>query len=123
MAKDLEITARLEWNKPVLRGLELVGDKGMYMIARETLDRNNSSEITPWNTGKMSRSAMSGGVKGSNGHYYIGNYTDYASSVWKMTNVNWTNPKSENQWFMRTLQRNQVSIVDTALRKYWQEML
>lgn len=123
MAKDLEITARLEWNKPVLRGLELVGDKGMYMIARETLDRNNSSEITPWNTGKMSRSAMSGGVKGSNGHYYIGNYTDYASSVWKMTNVNWTNPKSENQWFMRTLQRNQVSIVDTALKKYWQEML
>ena len=123
MAKDLEITARLEWNKPVLRGLELVGDKGMYMIARETLDRNNSSEITPWNTGKMSRSAMSGGVKGSNGHYYIGNYTDYASSVWKMTNVNWTNPKSENQWFMRTLQRNQASIVDTALKKYWQEML
>lgn len=123
MAKDLEITARLEWNKPVLRGLELVGDKGMYMIARETLDRNNSSEITPWKTGKMSRSAMSGGVKGSNGHYYIGNYTDYASSVWKMTNVNWTNPKSENQWFMRTLQRNQVSIVDTALKKYWQEML
>lgn len=123
MAKDLEITARLEWNKPVLRGLELVGDKGMYMIARETLDRNNSSEITPWNTGKMSRSAMSGGVKGSNGHYYIGNYTDYASSVWKMTNVNWTNPKSENQWFMRTLQRNQVSIVDNALKKYWQEML
>ena len=34
MAKDLEITARLEWNKPVLRGLELVGDKGMYMIAK-----------------------------------------------------------------------------------------
>lgn len=123
MAKDLEITAKLEWNKPVLRGLELVGDKGMYMIARETLDRNNSSEITPWSTGKMSRSAMSGGVKGSNGHYYIGNYTDYASSVWKMTNVNWTNPKSENQWFMRTLQKNQVSIVDNALRKYWQEML
>lgn len=123
MSKDLEITARLEWNKPVLRGLELVGDKGMYMIARETLDRNNSSEITPWNTGKMARSAMSGGVKGSNGHYYIGNYTDYASSVWKMTNVNWTNPKSENQWFMRTLQRNQVSIVDNALKKYWQEML
>lgn len=123
MAKDLEITARLEWNKPVLRGLELVGDKGMYMIARETLDRNNSSEITPWNTGKMARSAMSGGVKGSNGNYYIGNYTDYASSVWKMTNVNWTNPKSENQWFMRTLQRNQVSIVDNALKKYWQGML
>lgn len=123
MSKDLEITARLEWNKPVLRGLELIGDKGMYMIARETLDRNNSSKITPWNTGKMSRSAMSGGVKGSSGNYYIGNYTDYASSVWKMDNVNWTNPKSENQWFMRTLQRNQVSIVDIALKKYWQEML
>lgn len=116
---NIEITARLEWNKPILRGLNLIGDKGMYLIARETLDRTYSSEIMPWRTGKMANSAMSGGVKGSNGNYYIGNYTEYASRVWKMENVQWTNPKSENQWFMRILQRNQASIVDNALNKYW----
>lgn len=119
MANDLQITARLEWNKPILRGLELIGDRGMYMIARETLDRSETK--IPKDTGTMRTSSMSGGVRGSNGNYYIGSYTDYASSVWKMVDVQWSESGTTNQWFIRTLNESGASIVDNALSKYWKE--
>lgn len=119
MSDNLQITAKLEWNKPILRGLQLISDKGMYMIARETLDR--SETLIPKDTGKMRTSSMSGGVRGGSGNYYIGSFTDYASSVWDMNGVNWSEPGTTNQWFIRTLERYGASIVDNALSKYWKE--
>lgn len=119
MATDLQITARLEWNKSILRGLNLIGDKGMYMIARETLDRSETK--IPKDTGKMRTSSMSGGVKGTNGNYYIGSYTEYAKYVWSMTPHHWSEPGTTNQWFIRTLNESGASIVDNALNKYWKE--
>ena len=120
--EDLQISAKIEWNKPVLRGLQLISDKGVYMIARETLDRSETK--IPKDTGRMRTSTMSGGVKGSSGNWYIGSYTDYASSDWKMPDsTNWSEPNTNNQWFIRTLNEQGASIVDTALSKYWKEFM
>lgn len=70
-------------------------DNVMYTIARITLDTtyqhiplsNNK------NAGKLRQTSMDAGVRGSNGDYYIGSYTDYAKYVWDMGDgTKWSTP-------------------------------
>ena len=70
-------------------------DKIMYSIARQTLDR--TFPHIPMSRRKgvvhMRQTSMSAGVRGSDGNYYIGSYTDYAKYVWVMPRTtNWTEP-------------------------------
>ena len=115
----MEITYEFKWNEKVYNGLKTIPDDILYSIARQTLDM--SYPIIPKDTTKMARSSMSGGVRGSNGDFYIGSFTNYASSVWKMTNVNWTTPGTNNKWFARTLNKHGSTIIDTAINKSWKK--
>lgn len=120
----MEIYYDLQWNESALKGLKKIPNDTLYAIARQTLDR--SYPLIPMSNikghaGTLRRSSMSGGVRGSNGDYYIGSYTDYASSVWKMTNVHWTTPGTNNQWFTRTLKQYGTTIIDSAINKSWKD--
>lgn len=91
----------VKYNQTTMNKLKKLPDKEVYEIARQTLDRVGSMKITPYRTGRMENSMFSNGVKkGSNNSYTIGNYTDYASYVYKKPqSTKWTNPNSKAKWF------------------------
>lgn len=120
----MEVYYDLQWNQRVQNGLKHISNDTMYAIARQTLDR--SVPLIPMSNlvnhkGTLRRSSVGGGVRGGNGDYYIGSYTNYASSVWRMTNVNWTTPGTNNQWFARTLKQYGNTIIDSAINKSWKD--
>jgi hypothetical protein len=120
----MEVSYEFQWNDKVRLGLDKIPDDILYEVARQTLDR--SYALIPKSNlknhaGTLRRSSISGGVRGSSGDYYIGSYTTYASSVWKMTNVNWTTPGTNNKWFARTLDRYGTTIIDSAINKSWRK--
>jgi hypothetical protein len=117
----MEVTVDIKPNIKIMSGLKQLPDKVMYSVARQTLDLAYST--IPRRKGKLRSSSMSGGVKGSNGNYYIGSYTSYASSVWKMENVNWTTPGTNNKWFARTIQRHGYTIMKNAIDKGWRQSM
>lgn len=121
--ENLEIEAKLEWNTKTYENLKKLPDETLFAMAKQTLDLTVSKEFIPMDTHRMKNSSVAGGVRGSNGDYYIGSYTSYASSVWRMPQdtTNWTNDKSKSQWFAYTLNRYKQTIIDTAINKTWKD--
>ena len=111
----------VQWNESAKRGLNKLPGVILYKVARQTLDL--SIPTIPKDSGTMRTSSMSAGVRGTPSDYYIGSYTSYASSVWKMTNVNWTTPGTNNQWFLRTLQKNKDVILQNAINQGWRDVM
>ena len=119
----MEITCSLEWNTKTLTGLHRIPDGTLWTIAKETLDMTVSKEYIPWRSGNMMFSSVTNGVRGTNGDYYIGSYTNYASSVWKMpqTSTNWTNPNSKSKWYAAMLMYYKETILNNAINKVWKK--
>ena len=119
----MEITCSVEWNTKTLTGLHRIPDGTLYTIAKETLEMTISKEYIPWRTGDMMFSSVGNGVRGSNGDYYIGSFTNYASYVWVMpqNSTNWTNPNSKSKWYAYTLKNHQKTIIDNAINKTWKK--
>lgn len=124
----MDVDAELRLNPKVMGGLKRIPDDILYTIANETL--GFSENIIPMSkiknhAGTLRRETASGGVKGGNGDYYIGSYTNYAKYVWKMpSSTNWTTPNTNNKWFVRALKEHQATIIDNAINKAWRkEML
>ena len=95
-------------------------DKIMYSIARQTLDR--TFPHIPMSKRKgvvhMRQTSMSAGVRGSNGNYYIGSYTNYAKYVWVMPrNTNWTEPGTFGKWYQEIYTKQKKSIVGIAIKE------
>jgi hypothetical protein len=82
-----------------------------------------SYPIIPKDSKKMAISSKAGGVRGGNGNYYIGSYTNYAKYVWKMpqSQTNWTTPGTGNQWFARALKKHSSTIINNAINNAWKE--
>ena len=94
-----------------------IPDKIIYEVARATLD--GVQPTIPERTGNMKRTTLAGGVKGSNGDYYIGSYTDYAKYVYERDNnkTNWTTPGTNSYWFKEYWLKNGKSILSTVLEE------
>lgn len=109
-------------NEKVQKGLKEIPDIVLYTIARDVLDASYTT--IPRDTNKLRSSSMGAGVRGGNGDYYIGSYTDYASYVWKMPDsTNWTEPGTRGQWYTRTMQEKGEVIVNNAVNKAWKETM
>lgn len=121
----MDVDAELRLNPKVMNGLKRIPDDILYTIAKETLDY--SQPIIPMSkmknhAGTLRRATSSGGVKGGNGDYYIGSYTNYAKYVWKMpSSTNWTTPGTNNKWFARTLKEKGSVITNSAINKSWRK--
>ena len=122
----MEITYEFQWNKQVQRGLNKIPDDILYTAAKETLDMSvpkiPMSNIKG-HSGTLRRSSTAGGVRGGNGDYYIGSFTNYASSVWVMpqNSTNWTNPNSKSKWYAYTLKNHKKTLLDSAINKAWKK--
>lgn len=106
-------------NDKTMQKLGRLPDKMCYAIARQCLDRIGSSKITPYKTGKMESTMFQAGVKGSNGDYSIGNFTNYAGYVYAFPqSVNWTNPLSKAQWFEAFWKSSGKSVLENVVARY-----
>ena len=106
-------------NEKTIQELKNMPDRITYAVARLTLDRVGSAKITPHKAGKMEMTMFSSGVKGSNGNYSIGNYTNYAGYVYAFPqSVNWTNPMSKAQWFETFWKSQGKSVLDNVVARY-----
>ena len=99
--------------KQILKSCNMI----TYGIARQTLDLTYSH--IPKDTGKMRQSSMSAGVRGSNGKYYIGSYTDYAMDVWlKPKGTHWSEPDTFGKWYEVIWKKSKTSIIENCTRRY-----
>lgn len=91
-------------------------DRMMFAIASDTL--RESETTIPKDTGKMRKSSITAGVKGSNKDYYIGSYTSYATYVWNFPdNTHWTTPGTNNRWFERVWKEKGTKITKNAVER------
>lgn len=122
----MNVTYEFKWDKKTENGLNNIPNDILYSIAKQVLDMSQpiipKSNI-PNHRGTLRRATASGGVRGGNGDYYIGSYTNYASSVWKMNDstTHWTTPGTHSQWFARTLKQNGAVITNNAINQSWKE--
>lgn len=121
----MDADAELQLNLKVMNGLNKIPDDILYIVARETLDLSQP-KIPKSNTknhaGTLRRATSSGGVRGGNGDFYIGSYTNYAKYVWKMPDsTNWTTPGTNNKWFARTLKQYNSTIINNAINQSWRK--
>lgn len=95
-------------------------DKIMYTIARQTLDR--TFPHIPMSRRKgvvhMRQTSMAAGVRGSNGDYYIGSYTNYAKYVWVMPkSTHWSEPNTFGKWYETNWKKKGKSIVENVIKE------
>ena len=90
-------------------------DITVYNCALFTREITKSSNAYPYLTGKLSRSEIAYPILGSNKEYGLVAGVDYAVSVWGYTNVHWTNPNTQPQWYKTIFNKNSGVIVSSAV--------
>ena len=120
----LEVEVKVEFNNKTMNGLKRIPNDALFSMAKQTLDLSEPiipKSNTKNHAGTLRRATASGGVRGGFGDYYIGSYTNYAKYVWKMENVHWTTPGTNNKWFVRALKKHQATIIDNAINQSWKK--
>ena len=123
---DTNVETEVVFNKKTMKALDQMPDDIVYSIAVQTLDM--SIPVIPQSEavnhkGTLRRKSKAGGVRGSDGDYFIGSYTNYASYVWAMNDetTNWTTPGTHSQWYTRVLKENGQVIIDNAINQTWKD--
>ena len=116
------VEVKVNWNANAQKRLKEYPDKVVYTVARITLDKafTNIPLSGKVNSGKLRQSSTSAGVRGSNGDYYVGSYTNYAMAVYTMEerhNVNWTTPGTGGKWYDKLYKKEGNAILSTALER------
>ena len=105
------------WTPGAQKKILNAGNVITYAIARQTLDI--TFPHIPKLTGKMRKTSMVAGVRGQNGDYYIGSYTNYAKYVWvKPKSTNWSEPNTFGKWYEEIWKKQGKSIVDSCVGRY-----
>ena len=105
------------WTPGAQKKILNAGNVITYAIARQTLDI--TFPHIPKLTGKMRKTSMAAGVRGQNGDYYIGSYTNYAKYVWvKPKRTNWSEPNTFGKWYEEIWKKQGKSIVDSCVGRY-----
>ena len=119
----MQVSYQVKWDNKVKNGLNEIPNDILYMIAKLTLAF--SVATIPKDTNKLRATSVSGGVRSCPGGYYIGSFTDYASSVWKMNDstTNWTTSGTHSQWYARTLKEKGKVITDNAINQSWKDRM
>lgn len=112
----MNYSVEVKLNPGLQKTLTQTSDRIIYEVAKDTLTQSETT--IPMRTGKMRKSSITAGVKGSNLDYYIGSYTSYASKVWHFPdNTNWTTPGTNNRWFERTWKEKGTLIQKNAVER------
>lgn len=122
----MNVSYEFKWNPKTKKGLERIPDDILYEIAKQTLDYATPhipKSVGKKTSGQLRTSSVAGGVRGSNGDFYIGSYTGYASRVWKFNDstTNWSTPDTHSQWYAYALKKYGRTIIDIAINKSWKK--
>lgn len=109
---------QVKWYPGAQKRLKGQPDKVLYAVASMTLDMTYptipKSNLT--GSGKLRQTSKSAGVRGSNGDYYIGSYTEYAKYVNTYpTTTNWSTPGTTSNWYKKTWKKKGKVITDNAI--------
>jgi hypothetical protein len=90
-------------------------DKTVYYVAVLTREYTKGARAYPHLSGELEAQEIRSPIKKAGlGVYSLLDGTDYAKYVYKMTNVNWTNPRTQPQWYSTIFRRKEKTIVDKA---------
>jgi hypothetical protein len=90
-------------------------DKTIYYSAVLTREYTKGMMAYPHLTGELERQQVKARIKKQQkGVYALLDGVDYAKYVWKMTNVKWTNPSTQPQWYQNVYRKKEKTIIDRA---------
>ena len=89
--------------------------KVVYNTAVYTREHTKGANAYPYLSGKLQSSEIAAPIVGSGMNYGLTAGVDYAVSVWKMANANWTNPNTQPQWYYSVFNKEYASIVSQAV--------
>lgn len=93
-------------------------DRSVYYTAVLTREFTKGTRAYPHLTGELQRSEVRTPVlKRKDGEYGLLRGTEYATFVYKMTNVKWTNPATRPQWYSTIYRQKEKTIVETAKQR------
>ena len=97
----------LEWIKELpIEQIRQFEDKVVYNCALYTREFTKNANAYPYLTGELMRSEVALPVdKLGNQEYGLRSGVSYAMDVWKKSNVNWTNPSTEPQWYFNVYRK------------------
>lgn len=112
----MNVDVKVRFNPNLDKNLTQTEDRMIFAIASDTL--RESETTIPMRTGRMRKSSIQAGVKGSNKDYYIGSYTKYASHVWNFPDdTHWTTPGTNNRWYERVWKEKGTLIQKNAVER------
>ena len=90
-------------------------DRVVYNTALATREYVKSRNAYPYLTGRLARSEIASPIVGSNKTYGLTSGVDYAKYVWRMKDVNWTNPSTKPQWYYGAFKEKGYGFVTNAV--------
>ena len=93
-------------------------DRQIYNTAAITREFTKGAGAYPRLTGELARQEMRTPIiKLDDSSYGLLRGTPYATYVWKMTDVKWTNPMTKPQWYSTIYRQKETVIVDMAVER------
>jgi hypothetical protein len=90
-------------------------DKVVYYSAVLTREYTKNMNAYPRLSKELEQQEVRAPIKKQQkGVYALLDGVDYAKYVWKMTNVNWTNPNTQPQWYENVYKKKQKTIMSKA---------
>lgn len=97
-------------------------DKVVYYSAILTREYTKSSSAYPKLSGDLERNEIAAPITGGNKEYNLLAGVKYAKYVYKMTNVQWTNPSTIPHWYYTVFRSRQASIMNNAVARATKEI-
>lgn len=102
--------------------IEKFEDRVVYNTAVATREYTKSRNAFPYLTGTLRREEVAAPIIGSNKEYGLTSGVDYAKYVWKMNDVNWTNPSTKPQWYYSSFNEKGALLLTEAVIKAKKEV-
>jgi hypothetical protein len=116
------IDVKIEKDIPKKEILEFE-DKVVYNCASLTREYVKGVGGFPHLSGRLEEEEISAPiVKTGTCQYGLSGGTTYATRVWNMNNVKWTNPNTIPQWYFNAFNRKRAIIIQNAINKSLKEL-
>lgn len=97
-------------------------DRVVYNVAVNTREFTKSSDTYPYLSGTLKREEIKAPIVGSNKQYGLDRGVDYATYVYKMDGVQWTNKTTQPHWYMANFKNQSNLIVNNAVNSALKEV-
>ena len=97
-------------------------DRVVYYAASTTREYVKGRNAYPYLSGRLARAEIAAPIVGRNKQYGLTSGVDYAKYVWRMKDVNWTNPSTKPQWYYTAFKEKGALLLTNAVLKAKKEI-